>query len=96
VAANEVQVLNSVNAKLPFLVTTADDAKDSLKEEIRLRYRCLDLRRQQMSSNILLRHKVVKLMRRYLEDLHGFVEVLSSRLKLQYCLDPHQKVLGII
>ncbi|XP_045820423.1 aspartate--tRNA ligase, chloroplastic/mitochondrial [Trifolium pratense] len=75
VAANEVQVLNSVNAKLPFLVTTADDAKDSLKEEIRLRYRCLDLRRQQMSSNILLRHKVVKLMRRYLEDLHGFVEI---------------------
>jgi hypothetical protein len=43
------------------------------------RYRCLDLRRQQMSSNILLRHKVVKLIRRYLEDLHGFVEVLSSR-----------------
>ncbi|XP_061344949.1 aspartate--tRNA ligase, chloroplastic/mitochondrial [Gastrolobium bilobum] len=75
VAANRVQVLNSVNSKLPFLVTTADDAKDSLKEEIRLRYRCLDLRRQQMNFNILLRHKVVKLMRRYLEDIHGFVEI---------------------
>ncbi|KAK2439497.1 aspartate--tRNA ligase, chloroplastic/mitochondrial [Trifolium repens] len=75
VAANEVQVLNSVNSKLPFLVTTSDDAKDSLKEEIRLRYRCLDLRRQQMNFNILLRHKVVKLMRRYLEDIHGFVEI---------------------
>lgn len=37
VAARRVQVLNSVNSKLPFLVTTADDAKDSLKEEIRLR-----------------------------------------------------------
>ncbi|MED6211074.1 hypothetical protein PIB30_070081 [Stylosanthes scabra] len=75
VAATSVQVLNAVNSKLPFLVTTADDAKDSLKEEIRLRYRCLDLRRQQMSFNILLRHKVVKLMRRYLEDVHGFVEI---------------------
>ncbi|KAK7320052.1 hypothetical protein RJT34_04782 [Clitoria ternatea] len=75
VTANRVQVLNSVNSKLPFLVTTADDAKDSLKEEIRLRYRCLDLRRQQMNSNILLRHKVVKLVRRYLEDIHGFVEI---------------------
>ncbi|KAJ1436283.1 OB-fold nucleic acid binding domain, AA-tRNA synthetase-type [Sesbania bispinosa] len=75
VAANKVQVLNSVNSKLPFLVTTADDAKDSLKEEIRLRYRCLDLRRQQMNFNILLRHKVVKLIRRYLEDMHGFVEI---------------------
>ncbi|KAH1251827.1 Aspartate--tRNA ligase, chloroplastic/mitochondrial [Glycine max] len=75
VAANRVQLLNSVNSKLPFLVTTADDAKDSLKEEIRLRYRCLDLRRQQMNFNILLRHKVVKLIRRYLEDVHGFVEI---------------------
>lgn len=75
IAANEVQLLNSVNAKLPFLVTTTDDAKDSLKEEVRLRYRYLDLRRQQMNSNMLLRHNVVKLMRRYLEDIHGFVEI---------------------
>uniref|UniRef100_A0A7N0TVY6 Aminoacyl-transfer RNA synthetases class-II family profile domain-containing protein n=1 Tax=Kalanchoe fedtschenkoi TaxID=63787 RepID=A0A7N0TVY6_KALFE len=75
VAAERVQVLNAVKAKLPFLVTTADDSKDSAKEEIRLRYRCLDLRRQQMSSNILLRHRVVKLIRRYLEDVHGFVEI---------------------
>lgn len=75
VAAEHVQVLNAVRAKLPFLITTADDATDSAKEEIRLRYRCLDLRRQQMNSNILLRHKVVKLIRRYLEDVHGFVEV---------------------
>ncbi|KAF7808648.1 aspartate--tRNA ligase, chloroplastic/mitochondrial [Senna tora] len=75
VAAESVQILNAVKSKLPFLVTTADDAKDSLKEEIRLRYRCLDLRRHQMSSNILLRHNVVKLIRRYLEDTHGFVEI---------------------
>ncbi|XP_028767097.1 aspartate--tRNA ligase, chloroplastic/mitochondrial [Neltuma alba] len=75
VAAESVQILNAVKSKLPFLVTTADDTKDSLKEEIRLRYRCLDLRRHQMSSNILMRHKVVKLIRRYLEDTHGFVEI---------------------
>ncbi|KAJ4823017.1 hypothetical protein Tsubulata_009222 [Turnera subulata] len=75
VAAEHVQVLNAVRSKLPFLVTTGDDAKDSVKEEIRLRYRCLDLRRQQMNANIVLRHKVVKLVRRYLEDVHGFVEI---------------------
>ncbi|CAJ1936846.1 unnamed protein product [Sphenostylis stenocarpa] len=75
VAADRVQVLNSVNSKLPFLVTTADDAKDAVKEEIRLRYRCLDLRREEMKFNILERHKVVKLIRRYLEDVHGFVEI---------------------
>ncbi|KAL4581083.1 hypothetical protein LXL04_017292 [Taraxacum kok-saghyz] len=75
VTAEQVQVLNSVRAKLPFLVTSAEDAKDSIKEEIRLRYRCLDLRRPQMNSNIMLRHQVVKLIRRYLEDVHGFVEI---------------------
>lgn len=75
VAAEHVQVLNAVRSKLPFLVTTSDDAKDSVKEEIRLRYRCLDLRRPQMNSHIMLRHRVVKLIRRYLEDVHGFVEV---------------------
>ncbi|CAI0385671.1 unnamed protein product [Linum tenue] len=75
VAAEHVQVLNAVRTKLPFLVTTGDDSKDSVKEEIRLRYRCLDLRRQQMSTNIMLRHRVVKVIRRFLEDLHGFVEI---------------------
>ncbi|KAK6143628.1 hypothetical protein DH2020_023976 [Rehmannia glutinosa] len=75
VAAENVHVLNAVRSKLPFLITTADDAKDSTKEEIRLRYRCLDLRRPHMNSNIMLRHRVVKLIRRYLEDIHGFVEI---------------------
>ncbi|XP_038682266.1 aspartate--tRNA ligase, chloroplastic/mitochondrial-like isoform X2 [Tripterygium wilfordii] len=75
VAAEHVQVFNAVRSKLPFLVTTIDDAKDSVTEEIRLRYRCLDLRRQQMNFNIMLRHKVVKLIRKYLEDAHGFVEI---------------------
>ncbi|KAH7849264.1 hypothetical protein Vadar_015375 [Vaccinium darrowii] len=75
VAAEHVQVLNAMRSKLPFLVTTSDDAKDSVKDEIRLRYRCLDLRRPQMNSHIILRHRVVKLIRRYLEDVHGFVEI---------------------
>ncbi|XP_034229817.1 aspartate--tRNA ligase, chloroplastic/mitochondrial isoform X2 [Prunus dulcis] len=45
VAAENVQVLNAVRSKLPFLVTTVDDAKDSVKEEIRLRcFRDEDLR----------------------------------------------------
>ncbi|XP_073272549.1 aspartate--tRNA ligase, chloroplastic/mitochondrial-like isoform X5 [Primulina huaijiensis] len=75
VAAEHVHVLNAVSFKLPFLVTTAEETKDSIKEEIRLRYRCLDLRRPHMNSNIVLRHRVVKLIRRYLEDFHGFVEI---------------------
>ncbi|XP_008794885.1 aspartate--tRNA ligase, chloroplastic/mitochondrial [Phoenix dactylifera] len=75
VAAEHVIVLNSVNRALPFPVTTADDVKDIITEEIRLRYRFLDLRRQQMQSNLRLRHRVVKVLRRYLEDKHDFVEI---------------------
>eukprot|EP00268_Persea_americana_P017253 TRINITY_DN1829_c0_g1_i1.p1 TRINITY_DN1829_c0_g1~~TRINITY_DN1829_c0_g1_i1.p1 ORF type:complete len:606 (+),score=107.82 TRINITY_DN1829_c0_g1_i1:103-1920(+) len=80
VAAEYVLVLNSVRSALPFLVTTADDAKETVTEEIRLRYRCLDLRRQQMQSNLMLRHRVVKFIRRYLEDAHGFVEIETPML----------------
>ncbi|WCJ18074.1 Aspartate--tRNA(Asp/Asn) ligase [Euphorbia peplus] len=75
VAAENVVVLNAVRKKLPFLVTTSDDVKESITEEIRLRFRYLDLRRQQMNVNMMLRHRVVKLIRRYLEDEYGFVEI---------------------
>ncbi|MBA0677138.1 hypothetical protein Goari_018559 [Gossypium aridum] len=80
VAAEHVQILNAVRSKLPLLVTSADDANDFVKEEIRLRYRYLDLRRQQMNFNIMLRHRVVKLIRRYLEDIHNFVEIETPML----------------
>ncbi|KAK8486253.1 hypothetical protein V6N13_090228 [Hibiscus sabdariffa] len=80
VTAEDVQILNAVRLKLPLLVTSADDANDFVKEEIRLRYRYLDLRRQQMNFNMMLRHKVVKLIRRYLEDVHNFVEIETPML----------------
>ncbi|TYH31900.1 hypothetical protein ES288_A01G208700v1 [Gossypium darwinii] len=80
IAADHVQILNAVSSKLPLLVTSADDANDFVKEEIRLRYRYLDLRRQQMNFNIMLRHRVVKLIRRYLEDVHNFVEIETPML----------------
>ncbi|KAJ4914231.1 tRNA synthetase class II family protein [Raphanus sativus] len=49
VVAEHVEILNPVRSKLPFLVTTSDETKDSIKEDIRLR--------------------------RYLEDMHEFVEI---------------------
>ncbi|PUZ58095.1 hypothetical protein GQ55_5G481700 [Panicum hallii var. hallii] len=75
VAADRVLVLNSVTRSLPFPVTTADSVKEKFPEEIRLRFRVLDMRRPQMQSNLRLRHNVVKLIRRYLEDEHEFIEI---------------------
>ncbi|EEC69971.1 hypothetical protein OsI_00447 [Oryza sativa Indica Group] len=75
VAADNIYVLNSVTRSLPFPITTADTVKEKFPEEIRLRFRVLDLRRPQMQSNLRLRHNVVKHIRRFLEDRHDFVEI---------------------
>ncbi len=68
----EVQALDILNPakSLPFLINE-DEVTD---EQVRLKYRYLDLRRERMQRNLMLRHKVVKFMRDYL-DAQGFVEV---------------------
>ncbi|MBD2214297.1 aspartate--tRNA ligase [Nostoc linckia FACHB-104] len=71
--AEKINLLNSVRKQLPFQVSTADT--ETVREELRLKYRYLDLRRERMAQNIQLRHQVVKAMRRYLEDVEGFIEV---------------------
>jgi aspartyl-tRNA synthetase len=71
--ADKITLLNAVRKQLPFQVSSADT--DPVREEVRLRYRYLDLRRERMAKNIQLRHQVVKAMRRYLEDSEGFIEV---------------------
>jgi aspartyl-tRNA synthetase len=68
-----IELLNPVRKQLPFQVSTADT--DPVREELRLKYRYLDLRREAMAQNIQLRHQVVKAIRRYLEDVEGFIEV---------------------
>lgn len=71
--ANQIELLNGIQKQLPFQVSTADT--ESVKEELRLKYRYLDLRRDRMSKNLQLRHQVVKAMRRFLEDEQGFIEI---------------------
>jgi len=48
--------------------------EEEVEENSRLRYRYLDLRRERMSHNLQLRHRVVKFIRDYLSE-HGFIEV---------------------
>ena len=54
----------------PFEIT--EDSK--VKEELRLKYRYLDLRRPDVQDKIIARHKIVKIARDYF-DQNGFVEV---------------------
>ncbi|KAF3887307.1 MULTISPECIES: aspartate--tRNA ligase [Nostocales] len=71
--ADNIKLLNAVRKQLPFQVSTAD--ADPVREELRLKYRYLDLRRDRMANNLQLRHQIVKAIRRYLEDVEGFVEI---------------------
>ncbi len=71
--ADSIELLNAVRKQLPFQVSTADT--EPVREDLRLRYRYLDLRRERMAKNLQIRHGVVKAIRRFLEDQEGFVEV---------------------
>jgi aspartyl-tRNA synthetase len=72
VLAGAITVLNSVKGNLPFPVSVHDE--ENTREELRLRHRYLDLRRERMARNLRLRHLAVQTMRRYLEEA-GFIEV---------------------
>ena len=69
VIVSELKILNTSKTP-PFHI---EDDLD-VSENIRLRYRYLDLRRHSMSDNLLLRHRAAQLTRRYFSD-QGFVEV---------------------
>ena len=71
--AETIELLNSVHRQLPFQVSSVE--RESVKEELRLKYRYLDLRRERMAQNLHLRHQIVKTLRRYLEDHEQFMEV---------------------
>jgi aspartyl-tRNA synthetase len=67
VVASELVVLNRAEP-LPFQLD------ETVGEEVRLKYRYLDLRRELMSQRLRLRHRVTRSMRAYL-DAQGFIDV---------------------
>ena len=70
VVAESVEVLNA--AKPPAIPVDGDGY--SVSEDMRLKYRYLDLRRERMQRNLILRHQVVKFIRDYL-SARGFLEI---------------------
>src|SRR5208282_2743383 len=67
-------VLNEAEA-LPFPMEEAGEASEFL----RLKYRYLDLRRPELRNNLIVRHRVSKLIRDYLDE-QGFLEIETPML----------------
>ena len=74
VIATEVNIVNTAETSP---ITIADDSDTS--EDIRLKYRYLDLRRKPLQDNLILRHKIQMIARRVLDE-EGFVEVSTPIL----------------
>ncbi len=72
VLADSLKILNAVQGNLPFNVSIHDE--EPIKEELRLRHRYLDLRRERMNKNLRLRHKTIKAARNFLEN-ENFIEI---------------------
>ena len=75
IAAEELTVLGKVTAPLPFEV----DVSRETKEDVRLRYRYLDLRNPKVHRNIVLRSQLISYLRRKMTDL-GFLEIQTPIL----------------
>ena len=74
IEASSLEILNTAKTP-PFYIQDGVD----VDENVRLRYRYLDLRRPEMQKNLILRHKVTKLMRDFLDN-RSFVEIETPML----------------
>ena len=67
-----LEILNQIKTNLPFPISSYD--LENTKEEIRLKYRYLDLRRGKLINNLKIRHNILKVIRNFLDE-NKFIEV---------------------
>ena len=70
-----VKILGKVTEKLPFEIITSKETR----EDIRLKYRFLDMRNRKVKDNIIFRSKVISFLRSQMEEM-GFLEVQTPIL----------------
>lgn len=75
VRAADIEVLGPCQLGLPFEIQKSTETR----EDVRLKYRYLDLRNAKIHDNIVLRSKVVSYLRRQMEDM-GFMEIQTPIL----------------
>ncbi len=73
--AHQVEVLGKVYKQLPFEVMTSKETR----EEVRLKYRYLDLRNQKVKDNIIFRSQVIAYLREKMTEM-GFLEIQTPIL----------------
>ncbi|PKL35068.1 MAG: aspartate--tRNA ligase [Spirochaetae bacterium HGW-Spirochaetae-1] len=74
IVAESIDILNTAKVP-PFQINT----RDNLGEEVRLKYRFLDLRREEMKESIIQRHRLMQTARRYLSE-NRFFEIETPML----------------
>ena len=70
VVASSIEVIGERYSQLPFEVT----GTDSINEDLRLKYRFLDLRGEKLKNNIIKRTQIISFLRREMEE-RGFMEI---------------------
>lgn len=75
VRATKVEVLGPCKSSIPFEI----DASMQTREDVRLKYRYLDLRNRKIHDNIVLRSKILSYLRSQMEEL-GFLEIQTPIL----------------
>ncbi|MCM1038650.1 MAG: aspartate--tRNA ligase [Ruminococcus sp.] len=73
--AHKVEVLGKVYKQLPFEVMTSKETR----EDVRLKYRYLDLRNKKVKDNIIFRSKVISFLREKMSEM-GFLEIQTPIL----------------
>ena len=74
IAVNEYKILSTAETP-PFEIVE----NSNVKEELRCKYRYLDLRRPDLQRNIIMRHKIAKVTRDYFDE-NGFIEIETPML----------------
>lgn len=73
--AHKVTTLGKIYKDLPFEITTSKE----IREDVRLKYRYLDLRNRKVKDNILFRSQVISFLRQKMQDM-GFIEIQTPIL----------------
>ena len=79
IEATNIEVLGECERTLPFEINSEKIDYESVREDLRLEYRYLDLRNNKIHQNLILRSKIMKTLRDKMDEL-GFIEVQTPIL----------------